>query len=62
MQVTSAHGHSSPAGDPLRVELLTREDPPEVDAGPGVRVVYPAWELRPHVDVLARSGLSRTTA
>ena len=39
------------APDPLRVDLLTREYPPEVYGGAGVHVEYLARELRPLVDV-----------
>jgi alpha-maltose-1-phosphate synthase len=38
----------------LRVDLLTREYPPEVYGGAGVHVEYLARELRPHADVRVR--------
>ena len=46
--------NSSPAatpGGPLRVDLLTREYPPDVYGGAGVHVEYLAQELRKLVDV-----------
>src|SRR5258705_13000303 len=38
----------------LRVDLLTREYPPEVYGGAGVHVEYLARSLRPHADVRVR--------
>jgi starch synthase len=53
-QATTAHALSPAAGDHLRVDLLTREYPPEVYGGAGVHVEYLARELRPHADVRVR--------
>jgi alpha-maltose-1-phosphate synthase len=50
-QDTPAGAAPSTTGDGLRVDLLTREYPPEVYGGAGVHVEYLARELRPHVDV-----------
>jgi alpha-maltose-1-phosphate synthase len=50
-QNTPAEAGSQTTGDDLRVDLLTREYPPEVYGGAGVHVEYLARELRPHVDV-----------
>ncbi|MEU5911904.1 glycogen synthase [Micromonospora sp. NPDC047527] len=48
---------------PLRVDLLTREYPPEVYGGAGVHVEYLARELRRLADVRVRCfGLPRTEA
>ena len=56
--------HPSPApstGDRLRVDLLTREYPPEVYGGAGVHVEYLARELRRLADVRVRCfGAPRT--
>ncbi|MEH1166214.1 glycogen synthase [Micromonospora sp. CPCC 205539] len=52
---------SSPATAPLRVDLLTREYPPEVYGGAGVHVEYLARELRRLADVRVHCfGLPRT--
>jgi starch synthase len=53
-QATTAPVPATPAGDHLRVDLLTREYPPEVYGGAGVHVEYLARELRPHADVRVR--------
>ena len=50
-QDTPADAGSETTGTGLRVDLLTREYPPEVYGGAGVHVEYLARELRPHVDV-----------
>ncbi|WP_246078410.1 glycogen synthase [Modestobacter excelsi] len=50
-QDTPADAGSQTTGTGLRVDLLTREYPPEVYGGAGVHVEYLARELRPHVDV-----------
>jgi starch synthase len=45
----------------LRIDLLTREYPPEVYGGAGVHVEYLVRSLRPHVDVRVRCfGAPRT--
>ena len=46
-----AEAASPTSRDGLRVDLLTREYPPEVYGGAGVHVEYLARELRPHADV-----------
>ncbi|MEV4201846.1 glycogen synthase [Micromonospora globbae] len=52
---------STPAGQSLRVDLLTREYPPEVYGGAGVHVEYLARELRHLADVRVHCfGLPRT--
>ncbi|MET8352271.1 glycogen synthase [Micromonospora sp. NPDC005206] len=52
---------SSPATGSLRVDLLTREYPPEVYGGAGVHVEYLARELRRLADVRVHCfGLQRT--
>jgi starch synthase len=53
-QATAAPDPSPSTGDGLRVDLLTREYPPEVYGGAGVHVEYLARELRPHADVRVR--------
>ncbi|MGC4759563.1 glycogen synthase [Micromonospora trifolii] len=54
---------SSPATGSLRVDLLTREYPPEVYGGAGVHVEYLARELRGLADVRVHCfGLPRTEA
>ena len=50
-QDTPAEAGPPTTGDGLRVDLLTREYPPEVYGGAGVHVEYLARELRPHADV-----------
>jgi alpha-maltose-1-phosphate synthase len=50
-QDTPAEAGPQTTGHDLRVDLLTREYPPEVYGGAGVHVEYLARELRPHVDV-----------
>src|SRR5688500_12525830 len=50
-QDTPAETDSPTTGAGLRVDLLTREYPPEVYGGAGVHVEYLARELRPHADV-----------
>jgi starch synthase len=53
-QHTIARDPAAPPGDRLRVDLLTREYPPEVYGGAGVHVEYLARELRAHADVRVR--------
>jgi starch synthase len=50
-QATSAGPPAEAGPGPFRVDLLTREYPPEVYGGAGVHVEYLARELRAHADV-----------
>ena len=50
-QDTPTKAASPTTGNALRVDLLTREYPPEVYGGAGVHVEYLARELRAHADV-----------
>jgi alpha-maltose-1-phosphate synthase len=53
-QDTPAAAVPPSTSDGLRVDLLTREYPPEVYGGAGVHVEYLARELRRRLDVRVR--------
>src|SRR3712207_2391018 len=58
-QDTPAEAVPESADDGLRVDLLTREYPPEVYGGAGVHVEYLARKPRPHVAVRVHSSGGR---